>query len=320
MALTLDEVMKTRRFIRNYLPKTPLYKSLLLSELFEADVYIKYENHGPICSFKGKSALPAVEALNDEQKNLGIITASSGNFGQGVAFAGRTLGVDVTVFVPKNGNNDKIAGIKALGAIIIPGGKDSDEAKEKGKKVAEEQGKYFLEDGRDIAITKGTGTIALEIFEDLEDPDLIIAPVGNGALINGIGWVAKKLNPDIRIVGAGSTNAPSMYLSWKEKRPIVTGPTDTFAEGISIRVPVKPALDLMLEVVDDYVLVTDEELAKAIVTLFKMTHNIAEPAGAASLAAALKIKETLKRKKVVLILSGGNITIERLKEILNIDI
>ncbi|MFX1513702.1 MAG: threonine/serine dehydratase [Promethearchaeota archaeon] len=316
MSLTISEVFKVHKFIKKFLPKTPLYKSLLLSEFFDVDIFVKYENHGPISSFKARSALPAVNALDKKYKEKGIITASSGNFGQGVAFAGRELGVDVIVYVPENANQDKVAGIKALGAQIIVTGKDSDEAKETGKNIAKQQDKYFLEDGRDIAIVKGTGTIALEIFEDLQDPDIIIVPVGNGALINGIGFVAKQFKPDVKIIGVGALGAPAMYLSWKENKFIKTKSIDTSIEGISIRVPVEPALELMQRTVDDMLQLTDEEIFKAVVLLFEMTHNMAEPAGAAALAGALKIKNSLKGKKVVLILSGGNITFERLNFIL----
>ena len=315
--LTFRDIFRARQIIREHLPPTNFLHSLLLSQLLGTEVYLKYENQSPIGSFKARGALACLSSLARDWTSKGVITASTGNHGQGLALAGSLLKVQVQVYVPKETSPGKLAMIRALGASIVSVGNDLDDCKEFAKREARKQKKYFVEDGNEVSICAGTATIALEMIETHPEIDTIFVPVGNGALINGIGFFAKNANPKTTVIGVQSEGAPSMYLSWKRRRPVKIKRMRTFAEGISTRVPTRLSLRMMKETVDDMLLVSDEELEQAIYLLLEKTRNLVEGAGATSLAGALKVKDSLKGKRVALILSGGNLEEGRLGKILS---
>lgn len=313
---TMADVLDAARFLRRRMPPTPLFESPLLSERVGTRVYVKCENHTAIASFKIRGALNYMRLLPAAARARGVVTASTGNHGQGMAYAGRAFGVPVTVYVPERHNPDKVAMIRALGAEVVAAGADFDVAKAAAREHAAARGLPFVDDGDEPAITAGAGTVALEIFQDLPDPAAVFVPVGNGALAGGVGVVCRALAPATRVVCVQSDAAPSMYLSWKAGRPVATPRADTFAEGIATRVPVPYALEVMAGRVDDFLLVSDEELRDGVRLLLETTHTLVEGAAAASVAGLARLAPQFAGRPVVLILTGGNVTLDGLRAIL----
>ncbi len=315
--LSLQDVLRAHRIIRRHLSCTPFLHSPLVSRLVGTELHLKYENHCLIGSFKGRGALACLSRLKKADHSPGVVTASTGNHGQGMALAGGLLKIKVQIYVPEKCNPGKLAMLKALGASVVPVGKDLDDCKTVAKKESERAGRLFVEDGNEVSMCAGTATIALEMLEANPEIDTIVVPVGNGALISGVGFLAKAVSPRIRVIGVQAEAAPCMYLSWKQGRPVETDRGETFADGIATRIPTELSLQMMKETVDEMVLVSEEELEEAIYLLLSKTHCLVEGAGAAALAGALKLKDSLKERTVALILTGANLESSKLKEILN---
>ncbi len=311
---SLQDVFAARSHVYRYLKPTPLHHYATLSDLVGTQVYVKHENHQPIGAFKVRGGLVMAARLTPEQREAGLFTASTGNHGQSIAFAARASGIMATIAVPEGANPGKVAAMRGLGAEVIFHGKDFDTAREWITKVAAEKGGTFV-GPTDEPLIQGVGTYTLEILEDLPDVDVILVPVGAGSGACGTSIVAKSINPKIEVIGVQSTQAPAMQLSWKSG-DLITAHMETFAEGIATRVPFENTQIIMRKYLDDFVLVDDTDIEDAIRLLLKHTHNLAEGAGAAPLAAALKMKDRLAGKKVVLVMSGGNLSVERLRQIL----
>ncbi|MEA3335795.1 MAG: threonine/serine dehydratase [Chloroflexota bacterium] len=312
---TLQDVLKARTHVYRYLKPTPLTHYAGLSQLVGAQVWVKHENHQPVGAFKVRGGLNLVANLSSEERKGGLFTASTGNHGQSIAFAARANGVQATIAMPEQSNPGKVAAMQGLGATVVFHGKDFDTAREWIARVAEERGGRFL-GPTDEPLIHGVGTYALEILEDLPDADAIIVPVGAGSGVSATSIVARSINAAIQVIGAQSAQAPAMQLSWAAAEP-VTAPTTTFAEGVATRVPFENTRRIMRAFLDDFVLVEDRDIEDAIVLLLEHTHNLAEGAGAIPLAAALNLKDRLAGKKVVLVQSGGNLSIENLRRILD---
>jgi threonine dehydratase len=263
---------------------------------------------------KPPGGLNLAAQLTAEQRKAGLFTASTGNHGQSIAFAARVNGIQATIAVPEGANPGKVASMQGLGAEVITHGSDFDSAREWMIGVAKDRGGIFVGPTEEALIC-GVGTYALEILEDLPDVEVIIVPVGSGSGVCATSIVAKTINPAIQVIGVQSIQAPAMQRSWQVGE-LVTAEMKTFAEGIATRVPFENTQKIMQKYLDDFVLVEDEDIKKAIVTLLEHTHNLAEGAGAAPLAAAIQMKLTLAGKKVVLVMSGGNLSLEKLKAIL----
>ncbi len=311
---TLHDILAARPFVYRHLQPTPLHHYPTLSQLIGTDIWIKHENHQPIGSFKVRGGLVLVGNLSQQERAAGIFTASTGNHGQSIAFAARANGVQATIAMPENANPGKVAAMQALGANVVFHGHDFDTAREWIMSVAEERHGRFVGPTEDILI-HGVGTYALEILEDLPDVATIIVPVGAGSGVCGTAIVAKTINPKIEVIGVQSEAAPAMQRSWLSGR-LQEAEMNTFAEGIATRVPFANTQTIMRHYLDDFVLVSDEAIKRAISLLLLHTHNLAEGAGAASTAAAIDLKDRLAGKKVVLVLSGGNLSIEKLQMIL----
>jgi threonine dehydratase len=311
---TLQDVYAARSNVYRYLSPTPLHHYATLSELIGAQIFIKHENHQPIGAFKVRGGLNMAAQLSLEERQAGLFTASTGNHGQSIAYAGRAFGIQATIAVPEGANPGKVAAMRGLGAEVIFHGQDFDAAREWIMDIAAEKGGIFV-GPTDEPLICGVGTYALEILEDLPDTDVILVPVGAGSGVCATSIVAKSINPKIQMIGVQSAQAPAMKLSW-ESGDMVSGQMKTFAEGIATRVPFANTQRIMREFLDDFVLVDDEQIKQAIVMLLEHTHNLAEGAGAAPLAAALQMQEKLAGKKVVLVMSGGNLSLERLHDIL----
>ena len=311
---TLHDIMAARPHVYRYLRPTPLHFYTGLSNLVGADVWVKHENHQPIGAFKVRGGLNLAAHLTEVERQAGLFTASTGNHGQSIAFAAKVHSIKATIAVPEGANPGKVAAMRGLGANIVTHGTDFDTAREWVIGEAEAHQGRFVGPTEEVLIC-GVGTYALEIIDDLPDVETIIVPVGAGSGACGVGIVAKNINPNIEVIGVQSAQAPAMQLSWRAGE-LVTAEMNTFAEGVATRVPFENTQQIMRKYLDDFVLVDDTNIKKAIILLLEHTHNLAEGAGAAPLAAALQLKDRLAGKKVVLVMSGGNLSLEKLQRIL----
>jgi threonine dehydratase len=312
---TIKDIISARKNVYSHLSPTPLYSYPTLNSLIGTKTWIKHENHHPVGAFKVRGGLNLAANLTNEEKNNGLFTASTGNHGQSIAYASRAYNIKATIAVPKGANPGKVAAMRGLGAEVLFHGEDFDEAREWIKQVAEKKGGKFVGPTNELLI-HGVGTYALEIIEELPAVDTIIVPVGAGSGVCGTGIVAKTINQDIEIIAVQSAQAPAMQISW-EKRAMVEAEMKTFAEGLATRVPFENTQRIMREYVDQFLLVDDEQIKSAIRIMMEHTHNLVEEAAAAPLAAALQIKVQLQGKNVALVASGGNISMENLKKVLN---
>jgi threonine dehydratase len=292
--------------------KTPFHTYPTLNEYLGMTAYIKHENHQPTSAFKIRGGINLISQLTEKEKKSGVITASTGNHGQSIALASQIFGVKATVCVQKGANPTKVAGIRSYGATIIEEGKDFDEARENAEKLAKKHGYKYIHSGNEPLLIAGVGTIALEMIEDQPDLDTVIAPVGAGTNCAGIASVYKSLSPNTKVYAVQSENAPSVYLSWKSGKLESTETANTMADGLATRQAFKLPTEILRELIDDFILVGEEHLRLAIKIYIKHARTIAEGAGAASLAAAIKLRDQLKGQKVGLVLSGGNLTFENI--------
>jgi len=314
---TLQDIEEARKRISKYLLKTPLIYSSSLSKLTGAEVHIKFENHNPTCAFKVRGGINFVSKLKAQHSKLShLLAGSTGNHGQSIAYAGKLFDIPVTIVCPEGSNPAKVQAIKDSGAEIVFYGKDVFETWEYCEKLAEKKGYIYVHSVEEPDLIAGVGTIGLEVYEDLPDIDCFITAVGGGSSICGASIALKSKKGSINTYAVQSSNAPAVYDSFKSKQLITHPNLNTFAEGLATRNAYKYALDIMQKYVDDIFLVSDNELKEAILLLLEHTHNLAEGAGAASLAGLLKYKSLFHGKKVVCVLTGGNLQLNTLKDIL----
>lgn len=313
---TYEDVLAAEPVVHRFLQPTPLYEWPSLSALLGCRYYLKHENHTPTAAFKVRGGLNLVSRLSDDEKARGIIGCTTGNHGQSLAYASRLFGVRCVLVVPRRNNPDKVAAMRAWGAEIIEHGDDFDDARARCEALAGEQRLRYVHSANEPDLIAGVGVCALEIFDSLPSPDVVIAPIGLGSGICGTALVAAARSPKTRVIGVQAEGAPAVARSFKEGRMVECGPPETFAEGMATRVPAEMTLELIRRHVDDIVLVSDDELRSALRLLLRHTHNLAEGAGAASTAAAFKLRSALAGKTVVGILSGGNLDLRELPRLL----
>lgn len=313
---TLADIESAADVVHRYIPPTPLFEWPALSALLGCRYYLKHENHTPTTAFKVRGGVYLVSRLADEQKQKGIIACTTGNHGQSLAYACRLFGVRCVLFVPARNNPDKVEAMRQLGAEIIEHGKDYDEARVRCEGYAREHGLRYVHSADEPDLIAGVGTYALEVFDRLPEPDVILAPVGLGTGICGLALTAAARSPKTRVIGVQSEGAPAVTLSWREGKVVETPSIDTFAEGMATRMPAALTMEIMRRHVHEMMLVSEDALRQAIVLLLKTTHNLAEGAGAASTAAALQLRDQLAGKTVVGILSGGNLDLRVLASLL----
>lgn len=311
----LKNILEARQTIKNYMPRTPLYSYPYLSELLGTKIYIKHENHTPTGVFKARGALFLFSRLDAQQKENGVITASTGNHAQSIAYAGHHFDVPVTIVMPEKANPSKVKAVKSWGAKIIFSGKIFDESRVYAEQLAEEKGARFVHPANEPDLIAGVGTYALEIFEDVPSVDVIIVPVGGGSGASGCCLVKEAVNPNVRVIGVQAEQAPAACLSWRNKE-IVTAKMETKAEGLATQVGFELTQDILQDYLSDFILVSEKEMQDAILLIMEVVRNMVEEAGSASTAAALKIKDQLKGKTVVIVLTGGNSSLDRLRTIL----
>jgi threonine dehydratase len=312
---TLVDVLDARRQIAPYLRPTPLYSYPSLSQLVGTDIWVKHENHQPIGAFKVRGGINLISRLDDAEREAGVISASTGNHGQSIAYAARLFGVRAIICVPEGANPVKVDSMRNLGAEIVVHGRDFDEAREYCEQLATEHGYRYIHSGNEPLLIAGVATEALEILEDEPRIEVIIVPVGGGSGAAGVCIATKAMNPNVQVIGVQSENAPAAYHSWTS-RQLVEDRMATFAEGLATRTAFALPQRILWDLLDDFLLVSDDEIRRATVLMIEKTRNLVEGAGAASLAAALHLRDRLAGRRVALICSGGNISPAQLQDVL----
>jgi threonine dehydratase len=313
---SLNDVYVARERIAPHLPPTPLMRHPLLDAESGLSIWIKHENHNPTCAFKVRGGLNLVASLTPAERARGIVTASTGNHGQSIGMASRLHGVACTVFVPEGNNPDKNAAMRAYGATVEEGGRDFDEARERCERRAAETGARYVHSANEPMLLAGVGTYALELFESLPEVDVVYVPIGGGSGACGLITVRNALGAKTRIVGVGAVNADAVFRSWHGSERVEGASANTFAEGIATRVTFDLTFGILKQYLDDFVQLSEDELADGVRLALRATHNLAEGAGSAAIAAAVRDKKHLKGQRVACIMSGGNLDRAKLKWIL----
>jgi len=310
------EIFKARRNVEQVLQKTPLTFNKRLSDELGASVHIKHENHLPTNSFKVRGAVNFMAGVSPEVQERGIVVATRGNHGLAVAWAARARNVFCNVVVPENNNPEINAMILAYGAQLIEHGSDFYEAQNYSEELAENAGYFYLRQGNDPWLINGTASMGLEIFEELPDVEAILMPIGGGTGCAALAKVMEGINPEVELVGVEAARMPSFYESWRQGKKITVPYAETVAEGLAARSVFEIPYRILQKHIRDVVLLSEEELLEGVRLAVRYTQNLAEVAGAASLAAAFKIKERLAGRKVVVVLTGGNLDEKGLTRIL----
>ncbi len=316
--VSYSDVLDALPRVREVLPATLLREWPGLSELLGCRLFLKHENHQPVGAFKVRGGINLVGQLSKEDRSRGIVGCSTGNHGQSLAFAANRFGVPCTIVVPEGNNPGKNRAIRSLGAELIEHGRDFDEAKQYVETELLSRGLRYVHSANEPLIIAGVGTMACEIFEQLPDPDVILVPIGLGSGVCGTALVAKTVRPQTQVIGVQAEGAPAVARSWQSGGFETTERVDTFAEGLATRVPAEMTLSIMRELMDDVLLVSDEELCRACYWILEHAHNLAEGAGAATLAAAYRHRDRFEGQTVVAVLSGGNLDPTQLPRILEI--
>ena len=312
---TLEDVRDAADRIAKHLPRTAFRHAPPLSRLVGAEIWVKHENHLPTNAFKVRGGVNLVGQLDEEERRRGLITASTGNHGQSIAYAAHLFGVRATICVPEGANPLKLAAIRALGAEIVVHGVDFDEAREHCEHLASEHGYRYVHSGNEPHLIAGVGTATLELLEAEPAIDVIIVAVGGGSGAAGACVVAKALRPETEVIGVQSEAAPAAYRSWSE-HVLAEDRMATAAEGLATRIGFELPQQIMRELLDEFVLVSEDDLRAATVQMIGGTANLCELAGGAPLAGALKLRDRLAGRRVALIQSGANITVEQLRDLL----
>ena len=314
---TFPDVLRARQVVYKYLNRTPLHSYPGLSDLVGAEVLLKHENHHALGSFKVRGGVNFVAHLSDEERRRGVITASTGNHGQSIAYAGKVFGVKTVVVLPEASNPSKVASLRALGAEVVFNGKVVDESLAHAENLVKEYGYRFVHPANEPLLIAGVATYSLEILEDDPNVDYIFVPLGGGSGACGACIVANAVSPGVKVIAVQSEQAPGGYRSWKERR-LVEVETTTFAEGIATMTGYDLTQRILWEHLDDFILVSDEEIKEAMVHLMEKAHTLAEGAGAAALAGAIKVRDRIQGKRVVAVVSGGNVALSQLTDIFQI--
>lgn len=314
---TLHDVLAARGQVQRYLGPlpTPLRRYAGLDALIGTEVYLKHENQLPTCAFKVRGGVNLISQLSEADRRRGVIAASTGNHGQSVAYAAQLFGVKAIIGVPYDPNPGKVAAMRGFGAEVRELGASFDAARLAVEALAQTEGYRYIHSGDEPLLVAGVATYTLEILEQQPTIDTIIVPIGGGSGASGVCIVAKSINPAIQVIGVQAEAAPAAYRSWREEHPVYI-PSATFAEGLATGAPFALPQAILRTHLDDFVLVSEAALREAMLLLMEHAHTLAEGAGAASLAAALKLRDQLVGRKVALVVSGGNVAINQLRQVL----
>jgi len=310
LPVTFPDVVAAREFLGAYLRPTPLVERGAVSTALGLAALLKCESLLPTAAFKVRGGLNLLG--RDPTAKAGVIAASTGNHGQSLAYAGKTFGIPVTIVAPRGANPIKLAAMRAYGATIVEHGVDFDEARVECERLARERGIRYVHSGNEPYLIAGVATASLEVLEERPDVDVLIVPVGGGSGLAGACVVAKHMRPAVRVIGVQAEGAPAAYHAWRDRKPREIGPVRTFAEGLATRTTFDLPQQILVALLDEFVLVSDDELYRAMRLLLVEGHVVAEGAGAAATAAAIKLRDSLKGKTVALWVSGGNATAESL--------
>ena len=310
---TYEEIVAARAFVRRHLEPTPLVHVPGLSALLGCEYYAKCENLQPVGAFKVRGGLNLLGTSSPEEIGAGVVTASTGNHGLSIAYAARRFGVPVIMYAPAvNVNEPKMQAIRDLGAEVRLRGPNFDEARAEAERVARDEGLRFVHTANEPKLIAGVASLVLEIFDALPDADVVIAPVGGGSCAAAACIVTKRIRPEARVIAAQSEQAPAAWQAFRTRTLEPHPRMETIHEGLATRVPFELTMGVMWRLLDDFVLLPDEEITAAVPLLARHARVVAEGAGAATLAAAIRMKDAVRGRKVVGILSGGNIPIDRL--------
>ncbi len=314
--VSLAAIQEASRRIANVAYRTPVYYSPSLSKRTNASVYLKLECYQPIRVFKVRGAANKVLQLSPEERKRGLVAASSGNHGVAVSYVAKLTGTKATIVVPTTAVEEKIKSIEEFGGTVVKEGLFHDERFAKALEIQKTTGAVLIPPFDDPDVIAGQGTIGLEIFESLPDVDTVLVPIGGGGLISGVATAIKSLKPDVDVYGVEPGRASSMYHSVKEGRIVHLSDTTSIADGLATREPGKLTFECVRHYVDGILLVSEEDIEKAVFTAMKECHLVIEPSAAAPIAALEKLHPK-EDSKIVIVVSGGNVSLKLLKAILS---
>jgi threonine dehydratase len=317
--ITISDVLEARRRLAPYLSPTPLRRYQPLDAAVGAgiSVLVKHENHNPTNSFKVRNTLSAMSALSGETRRRGVVGATRGNHGLGMAYAGSLLGVPVTICVPVGNNPEKNEGMRGYGATLVEEGRDYDESLAIAQSLVAERGLTMLHSTNDPTVIAGAGTLSLEMIEEAPDLEAVVVAIGGGSQAVGAMTVLRTMKPEVEVFGVAAAKAPAGHDSWRAGKIVTAASADTFADGLATRTAYALTFPALRSGLADFVLCTEAEIAEAVRLLLRTTHNLAEGAGAAGLAGLLKLRERLAGRKVACILSGGNMDARTLQQVVS---
>jgi threonine dehydratase len=312
---TFGDVLAAAAAIRPHLPPTPLLRHPLLERAVGTEVWVKHENHQPTGAFKVRGGVNLLSRLGPEDRERGVIAASTGNHGQSVAWAAQRFGIRAVICVPEGANPVKVEAIRGWGAEVVAHGRDFDEAREHCEALADKHGYRYVHSGNEPRLIAGVATETLEIVEARPDVDVIVVPIGGGSGAAGACLVARALGRPIEVIGVQSEAAPAAFRSWQAKA-LVEDRMETAVEGLATRTAFELPQRILWEQLDDFVLVGEDDLRRATLLMLETTRNLVEPAGAAAVAALLRHPERFAGRRVAVICSGGNISPAQLAALL----
>ena len=313
---TMTDVARAREVIARYLQPTPLLATPALDALLGFEAFLKCENLQPIGAFKVRGGLFLMSELPAEERARGVVTASTGNHGQSIAYAAREFGVPATVWMPDEANPLKVASMRRLGAEVRFAGRDFDESRAEAERDATARGAQLVAPANDWRLIAGVATYTVEMLEAVPDLDVLIVPAGGGSGLSGACLAGKSLSPQLRVIGVQAAGAPVIYETWRSGQLQEIDRAETFAEGLATRVAFSLPAQILWQRLDDFRLVSDAEMRRGILSLLETARVLAEGAGAAALAAAYAMREELAGQKVGIVVSGGNLTLDALAETL----
>ena len=308
----LMDVLDAQRLIRPYLPATPLHNYSGLDAVLGARALIKHENYQPVGAFKVRGGINLIARLTPEEKAKGVIGASTGNHGQSIAYASRLFGVPARIVAPQGANPGKVAAMEGMGAQVIFHGENYDQARLHCEDLARKNGYRYIHSGDEPLLIAGVATETLEMLEVEPRLEIIFVPVGGGSGAAGACIAAKAVNPNIKVIGVQAQNAPAAHESWR-KGELVEIPAATMAEGLATGTAFALPQMIMAKMLDDFILVSEDEIKQAMIWMIDKCHTLAEASAAAALAGAYKLKQEIQGRIIGVICSGGNTSIEHLK-------
>jgi threonine dehydratase len=314
-APSFADILAARKRIAPWLPRTPLFRYPALDELLDCETWVKHENYQPIGVFKVRGGVNLVASLSPEARRRGVVTASTGNHGQSIAYAASLFGVRAVICVPEGANPGKVAAIRGFGAEIAEQGAKFDDAVANAEAIAAREGLRFVHSANEPLLIAGVGTYALEMLEDQPALDAIVVPVGLGSGAAGTCIAAKTINPRIRVVAVQAAAAPAVHDSWRAGR-VESRPNTTFAEGLATGRAAELTLAILRERLDDFELVSEDEMRRGMAWWIERCHSLGESAAGAVIAAAHRIRAQFRGQRLGLVLCGGNTSIAHLKDAL----